>query len=260
MIVYYEDTFVNYIIVNSCELFYNKNKIPIEKIYNINVELENQDESSEKEDIYILIFSELPDSFYNFNSNVKIINRSGLENENYLNWQFFWIEAKNKVIENYRFNENILNKLIMPNKHNRAIQEFCNYIYKTNKESLNKFDISEESAYRQGFSLLKSLNNDYKDQHKNSFIFNETIFIMGSKTEYIYNLLSESKYENIYMFEMSFNVITIYACVKNHTIPFNTLLKKYEIEETQISIKDFYNILSTFFSNKKIKQKNKLTT
>lgn len=250
MIVYYEDTFVNYIIVNSCEIFYNINKVPVEKIYNINIE-------ETEEEIYILIFSEMPDSFYNFSEDIKIINRSGIEKENYLNWQFFWIEAKTKVIDLYRFNENILNKLIMTNKHNRAIQEFCNNIYKNNKESLTKFDISEESAYRQGFEILKSLNNNYKEQLNNALILNDTIFIMGSKKEYIYNILSLNKYNNVYMFDMSFNIITIYAHVKHHTIPFNFKSKSYDIEETQITLREFYDILSMFFIKKYIKNRLK---
>lgn len=249
MIVYYEDVFINYIIVNSCEIFYNVDKSPVDKIYNLNI---SESEQSEKE-IYILLFSELNDEFYKKYSekNIKIIDRSGREQENILNWQLFWIEAKENVINLYRFNIDILNKLILSNKHNRAIQEYCNHIYKNNKEILNKFDISEECAYRQGYSLLKNQNDKYKEQRKNALIYDGTIFIMGSNIEYIYNIISENQFNNIYMFNPTFNIITIYGYIKKHSIPFITKLKKYDIEETQINLKDFYNILSIFFKKDK---------
>jgi len=249
MIVYYEDIFINYIIVNSCEIFYNVDKSPIDKIYNLNIP-----EADKFEEIYILLFSELNEDFYKKFSekNIKIIDRSGHERENILNWQLFWIEAKENVIERYRFNVDILNKLILTNdKHNRAIQEFCNYIYKNNKEVLNKFDISEECAYRQGYSLLKIQNDSYKEQRKNAFIYDGTIFIMGTNLEYIYNIIAENQFNNIYLFNPSFNIITVYGYIKTHTIPFPTKLKKYNIEETQINLKDFYNILSIFFKKEK---------
>jgi len=246
MIVYYEDVFVNYIIVNLCETFYNIDKFPIDKIYNLNIQEFEQVEN----EIYILLFSELNDDFYKkyFKNNIKIIDRSGRDHDNILNWQLFWIEAKENAIERYRFNSDILNKLILTNKHNRAIQEYCNNIYKNHKEVLNKFDISEESAYRQGYSLLKIQNDKYKEQRKNAFIHDGTIFIMGTNLEYIYNIISENQFNNIYMFSPTFNIITIYGYIKKHSIPFDMKLKKYNIEETQINLKDFYNILSLFFN------------
>jgi len=243
-IVYFEDVFANYIIVNACELFCNANKVPVEKMVNLKIDFSDDD------DIYILLFSDYCNEFFNqFNQSidkiVRIIARSEIVsendslNENYLNWQFFWIEAKELVIDKYNFNKDILNTLLMHSKHNRAVQKYCDTIYRTNKEVMNKFDISEESAYRQGYSLLQLLNDKYKEQLKNCLIINNTIFIIGREMEFIYNLISEKRFDNIYMFDLTFNDVTIYANVKNHTIEFKPIATKYGIEEMQINFSKF---------------------